>query len=108
MYVFGDGASAVVLKGDGVSGEGILASMSGNAYGDLVHRKGGGLLKLAHQGRATPADHAFIVDGQLVARTYPAYMAQRIDVATENHTETSHQVKCYYFHQPNKPPIDFF
>ncbi|HET9452047.1 MAG TPA: 3-ketoacyl-ACP synthase, partial [Aggregicoccus sp.] len=33
MYVFGDGAGAVVLQGGGRAGEGILSSMSGNAHG---------------------------------------------------------------------------
>jgi len=66
-YVFGDGAGAVVLRADGEEGTGILASMSGNARGELVLRRGGGMMKLPYQGRARPGDMAFVVDGQKVA-----------------------------------------
>ncbi|QDF08746.1 3-oxoacyl-ACP synthase III family protein [Myxococcus xanthus] len=111
MYVFGDGAGAVVLQskpGD-AEAEGILTSFSGNAYGDLVIRKGGGLLKLPYQpGRMRPADMAFVVDGFRVARSYPEYMQKCLDVVLGPRPELRSKVERYYFHQPNKRVMDAF
>ncbi|CAM4489694.1 3-ketoacyl-ACP synthase [Corallococcus exiguus] len=109
MYVFGDGAGAVVLRkqeGD-EDGPGILSSFSGNAYAELVTRRGGGMLKLPYQpGRTRPSDMAFVVDGFKVARSYPEYMQKCLDaVLTPTLRE---QVKRYYFHQPNKRVMDSF
>lgn len=111
MYVFGDGAGAVVLQAKpGEAGaEGILASFSGNAYGDLVIRKGGGMLKLPYQpGRMRPADMAFVVDGFRVARSYPEYMQKCIDAVLGPRPELRSKVERYYFHQPNKRVMDAF
>jgi len=111
MYVFGDGAGAVVLQSrEGESGRaGILASFSGNAYADLVIRKGGGLLKLPYQpGRMRPADMAFVVDGFRVARSYPEYMQKCLDTVLGPRPELRGEVRRYYFHQPNKRVMDAF
>ncbi|HYG64475.1 MAG TPA: 3-oxoacyl-[acyl-carrier-protein] synthase III C-terminal domain-containing protein [Thermoanaerobaculia bacterium] len=108
MYVFGDGAGAVVLRGGGLPGEGILSSMSGNDYMDLVHRRAGGFLQLPYQGETHPGDHAFVVDGQLVARTYPLYMQRCLDEVLSECPELKGQVARYYFHQPNKRLMDRF
>ncbi len=111
MYVFGDGAGAVVLQAKpGEEGtQGILASFSGNAYGDLVIRKGGGLLKLPYQpGRMRLADMAFVVDGFRVARSYPEYMQKCLDTVLGPRPELRSQVQRYYFHQPNKRVMDAF
>ncbi len=111
MYVFGDGAGAVVLRTQpgGEHGAGILGSFSGNAHGDLVIRKGGGLLKLPYQpGRTRPSDMAFVVDGFRVARSYPEYMQKCLDTVLGPHPELRPQVKRYYFHQPNKRVLDHF
>ncbi|MCK8499653.1 3-oxoacyl-ACP synthase III family protein [Myxococcus fulvus] len=111
MYVFGDGAGAVVLqtKEDAPGGAGILASFSGNAHGDLVIRKGGGTLKLPYQpGRARPADMAFVVDGFRVARSYPEYMQKCLDAMLSPRPDLKGEVKRYYFHQPNKRVMDAF
>ena len=107
-YVFGDGAGAVVLRADGEEGTGILASMAGNAKGELVLRRGGGMMKLPYQGRARPGDMAFIVDGQKVAESYPRYMSHCIDTVLERHPELRSQVQRYYFHQPNKRLMEHF
>ena len=106
-YVFGDGAGAVVLRGDGRPGEGIVSSMSGNDYLQLVIRRAGGL---EHRLSPVdnPADEAFVVDGQLVARSYPQYMRACIDGVLQECPELAGQVKRYYFHQPNKRLMDHF
>ncbi|AGC49274.1 beta-ketoacyl-acyl carrier protein synthase [Myxococcus stipitatus DSM 14675] len=111
MYVFGDGAGAVVLrsKETGEDGAGILASFSGNAHGDLVIRKGGGVLKLPYQeGRSRPADMAFVVDGFRVARSYPEYMRKCLETVLGARPDLRGAVKRYYFHQPNKRVMDAF
>ncbi|HEU0051865.1 MAG TPA: 3-oxoacyl-[acyl-carrier-protein] synthase III C-terminal domain-containing protein [Longimicrobium sp.] len=100
MYVFGDGAGAVVLRGDGKPGEGILQSMSGNDYQELIIRRVGGAADRA--GDANPADRAFVVNGQLVARSYPVFMNRCLDGVLGDHPELAPQVKRFYFHQPNK------
>jgi 3-oxoacyl-[acyl-carrier-protein] synthase III len=103
MYVFGDGAGAVILRGEREPSElGILQSMSGNDEGELVAARGGGQLALPFQGRASLADHAFVVDGFAVARSYPVYMQRSIDGALAGHEALKPEVKRYYFHQPNK------
>ncbi|MFL5346160.1 MAG: 3-oxoacyl-ACP synthase III family protein [Hyalangium sp.] len=107
-YVFGDGAGAVILKADGEPGTGILSTMSGNSHGELVIRRGGGMMKLPHQGRAKPGDMAFVVDGRKVARNYPACMRHCIDTVLESRPELRSEVKRYYFHQPNRRLMEFF
>ena len=108
MYVFGDGAGAVVLRAGTDPSRGILSSFSGNDHAELVLRRGGGLQRLSHQGRASPAEHAFIVDGPAVARSYPAYMQRCLDGVLAKQPELQAEVKRYYFHQPNKRLMDRF
>jgi 3-oxoacyl-[acyl-carrier-protein] synthase III len=111
MYVFGDGAGAVILRAEAAGDEqapGIVKSFAGTAHAELVLRKGGGNLKLAFQDRASPADHAFIVDGLQVARTYPVYMKKCIDAVLGPDRALAPQVTRWYFHQPNKRLMDSF
>jgi len=106
-YVFGDGAGAVILRGDGKPGEGILSSFSGNDYQQLVVRRAGGL-ESRMRGEVNPADAAFVVDGQLVARSYPVYMNACLDGVLADRPELRDRVKRYYFHQPNKRLMDHY
>ena len=110
MYVFGDGAGALILRGEEAEadGAGIVRSFAGTAHADLVLRKGGGGLRLGFQDRASLADHAFIVDGLQVARTYPVFMKKCIDGVLGEDRELGPQVKRWYFHQPNKRLMDSF
>lgn len=110
MYVFGDGASAVILRGEDAEdpGPGLIASMSGNAYAELVIHRAGGALNLPYQGRASLADQAFIVDGVQVARTYPVFMRRCIEGVTGNDPAILAEIKRFYFHQPNKRLMDRF
>jgi 3-oxoacyl-[acyl-carrier-protein] synthase III len=107
-YMFGDGAGAVVLHADGKQGEGILATMSGNAHAELVIRRGGGMMRLPYQGGARPADLAFVMDGSRVAESYCLYMRQCIEAVLADRPELRSQVKRYYFHQPNKRLMEHF
>lgn len=111
MYVFGDGASAVVLRGEEADGEGargILRSISGNGYAELVLRRAGGALNLPYQGRARPAEHAFVVDGLQVARSYPRYMRRCLEEVTGGDLGVLSEVRRFYFHQPNRRVLDRF
>ena len=108
MYVFGDAAGAIVLRADGPGHSRILNSFSGNGYDELVLRRGGGADKHMHQGRARPGDLAFVVNGPLVAKSYPAFMdacLQEVFVGTDYCRD---DVQRFYFHQPNKRVLDHF
>jgi 3-oxoacyl-[acyl-carrier-protein] synthase III len=109
-YVFGDGAGAVILRGEpaGKNESGVISSLAGSAHGDLVHRHGGGSMKLAYQGRSTPVENAFVVDGLRVAKSYPVYMQRCIDGVLAEQPHLKAEVKRYYFHQPNKRLMDHF
>src|SRR3712207_1103714 len=102
MYLFGDGAGAVILRGDGRPGEGIVSSTAGNDYAELVLRRAGGTLQMHHQGVENAAEGVFVVDGQRVAQSYPVFMRKTIDTLLAEHPELAGEVKRYYFHQPNK------
>jgi len=109
MYVFGDGASAVILRGEEAEGpSGILRSISGNGYAELVLRRAGGGVNLPYQGGARPAEHAFVVDGLQVARSYPRYMRHCLEEVTGGDLALLDQVKRFYFHQPNRRVLDRF
>ncbi|GAC1344028.1 MAG: ketoacyl-ACP synthase III [Myxococcales bacterium] len=113
MYVFGDGAGAVVLRAEpgkkpDASAPGIISSAAGSARGDLVLRRGGGTTHLAYQGRSEPIDHAFVVDGLRVAQTYPQYMNRCIETVLAEQPHLEPEIKRYYFHQPNKRLLKHF
>ncbi|HEX8691776.1 MAG TPA: ketoacyl-ACP synthase III [Longimicrobium sp.] len=108
MYLFGDGAGAVVVRGDGMAGEGIVASTSGNDYAELVLRRAGGAMRPVHRGLPNPAENTFVVDGQLVAESYGVFMQKTIDALLAERPELAGEVKRYYFHQPNKRLMDRF
>jgi 3-oxoacyl-[acyl-carrier-protein] synthase III len=100
-YVFGDGAGAIVLRRESGTTAGIRSSIAGNEYWELVRSPGGGTTSPSYGERYSPVDHAFIVNGRLVARTYLKTMHQCI-------TEVARQAECtlgdiarYYLHQPN-------
>ena len=118
MYVFGDGAGAVVLRGDGpgdapgdasdADGAGVLATMSGSTHAELVLRRAGGQMALPYHDWYHPGDLAFVIDGVQVARSYPIYMQQCLDAVLAEHPHLAGAVARYYFHQPNKRVLDAF
>lgn len=108
MYVFGDAAGALVLRGDDAQAGRIVSSMSMNSYEELVFRRGGGALKLTHQGRASDADLAYIVNGPVVAQGYPEVMGACVSEVLSGSMYTSADVQRFYFHQPNRRVLDLF
>lgn len=108
MYVFGDGAGAVIVRGDESDERGVLASMAGTAYSDLVFRRGGGALRPPHPGRAVAGDHAYVIDGKLVARSFMAYMRRALEEVLAQRPELADQISRYYLHQPNRRLLDLF
>src|ERR1044071_9661038 len=59
-------------------------------------------------GETNPADAAFVVDGHLVARSYPVYMNAWLDGVLDERPELRDKVQRYYFHQPNKRLMDHY
>lgn len=108
MYVFGDAAGAIVLRGDGGDAGRIVSSMSMNSHEELVFRRGGGSLKHVHQHRASDAELAFIVNGPLVARDYPRVMGECVNEVLASTPFTPADVQRFYFHQPNRRVLDLF
>jgi 3-oxoacyl-(acyl-carrier-protein) synthase III len=100
-YVFGDGAGAVVLRADRSSPLGIQASLAGNDGRDLVRAPGGGTLSPAYGDRYRAVDHAFVVDGRLVARSYFEIMVSCLESVTAHAGCAFADVDRFYLHQPN-------
>lgn len=115
MYLFGDGAGAVILRGERRAvadpegaGLGILASFGATDYVELVLRRGGGALYPAHADRTTPAHHAYIVNGPLVAERFPAYMQRGIEEVLKPYPHLAPEITRYYLHQANKLLVEGF
>lgn len=102
MYVFGDGAGAVVVRGTG-GDRGIVKSLSGNGHEQLVLKRGGGAELPYLSAAARPVDYAFVVDGREVASSYPKLMKHCLDGVG-----STSDVKRFYLHQPNKRVLDRF
>ena len=115
MYLFGDGAGAVILRGERTAERdprakqpGIMRSCSGTDGLELVVRRGGGALHPPHAGRSTPDDHSFIVNGPLVAERFPEFMRRGIDEVTRDVPDLVPQIDRYYLHQANKRLVEGF
>jgi 3-oxoacyl-[acyl-carrier-protein] synthase III len=106
MYMFGDAAGAVVLRGDEGTKLGVLASTSGTDHPQLVIHRGGGAE--ARPNRASHADNAFFVDGPTVARAYPEYMTRAVDELRAAAPEVLPEIQRYYLHQANKYVLEGF
>lgn len=100
MYMFGDGAGALILRGDEGKELGVLASTAGTDHPELVIHRGGGAKR--QPCRATAADNAFFVDGPTVARAYPLYMQRAVDELDRARPDLRSEVQRYYLHQANK------
>jgi 3-oxoacyl-[acyl-carrier-protein] synthase III len=100
-YVFGDGAGAIVVRLDRGDTLGIRASIAGNDCQDLVRSPGGGALSPSYGDRYRAMDHAFIVNGRLVASTYFNTMARCMTTVTRGVGCTLDRVERFYLHQAN-------
>ncbi len=107
FYVFGDGAGAMVLRGDS-AGRGIESSMISTTPGDLVIRRGGGNERPFFSPGTVPADFAWIINGHVVGKGYPEHMQVCLSGVTGGHLERLADVKRFYLHQPNKKVLDKF
>jgi 3-oxoacyl-[acyl-carrier-protein] synthase III len=100
MYIFGDGAGALILRGDEGTRLGVVASTAATDHPELViHRAGGAQLQPS---RATMADHAFFMDGPLVAEAYPLYMHRAMEELRAAAPEVIPEIRRYYLHQANR------
>jgi 3-oxoacyl-(acyl-carrier-protein) synthase III len=100
-YVFGDGAGAVVVRSERGSSLGIRTSIAGNDSRDLVRSPGGGALSPPYGDRYKGVDHAFIINGRLVALSYLETMASCMRAVTDHAQCPLSQVDRFYLHQPN-------
>ena len=100
-YVFGDGAGAVVLCREAPTGAGIRVSLAGNDHEELVRSPGGGAQSPPYGLRYNPLDHAFVVNGRLVAQSYLRTMRACISAVTRAAACAPSQVDRLYLHQPN-------
>jgi 3-oxoacyl-[acyl-carrier-protein] synthase III len=100
-YVFGDGAGAVVVRAERGGPLGVRASIAGNDTRDLVRAPGGGTISPPYGDRYRPVDHAFIINGRLVASSYLETMSICMSVVVHQAESTLPQVERFYLHQPN-------
>jgi 3-oxoacyl-[acyl-carrier-protein] synthase III len=100
FYLFGDGAGALILRGDEDKRLGVVESVAGTDHPELVIHRGGGARAPAY--RSTNADHAWFVDGRHVARAYPEYMQRSVDALRERAPGMFSELERYYLHQANK------
>jgi 3-oxoacyl-[acyl-carrier-protein] synthase III len=107
MYMFGDGAGAVLLRGDEGAARGILASTSGTDHQELVVHRGGGAWRPAHT-RASLADHAYYINGPVVAEAYPFFMQKAVDEVLDRCPARLDEVKRFYLHQANLHVLEKF
>lgn len=108
MYLFGDGAGAVLLRAEDAGDAGFLSSYAGCAYSELVVRRGGGASFPPMAPRSTAAHHAYVVDGPLVAQCFPGYMQQCVDHALAGAGKTSADIDRFYLHQANRRLVEAF
>jgi 3-oxoacyl-[acyl-carrier-protein] synthase-3 len=104
IYLFGDGAGAILLRGDTAADAGIVASSAGTDHSELVVHRGGGA-KLPPHTRASVADHAWYVDGREVALAYPFYMQKAVSECLGHRPELAGEISRYYLHQASKPVL---
>jgi 3-oxoacyl-(acyl-carrier-protein) synthase III len=100
-YVFGDGAGAIVLRADRGSSLGIRTSMAGSDSRDLVRAPGGGTFSPPYGNRYRGVDHAFIINGRLVASSYLETMASCMEAVTGHAESALPEIDRFYLHQPN-------
>ena len=107
LYIFGDGAGAMVLRGD--EGErGITASSLETSAGELVIRRGGGNERPFFSEGSTPADFTFVINGQGVTKGYPEHMMGCLRSVSDGDIARLDGVGRFYLHQPNKRVLDRF
>lgn len=109
FYLFGDGAGAIILRGEPEGGpSGVVSSFAANEHVDLVIRRGGGGMWPAHPGRAEYSDPAFYVDGKLVASCFEPYLQRAIDGALARSGLALADISRFYLHQANKRVLEAF
>lgn len=108
FYLFGDGAGAVILKGDPSGSSAIVGSHAENQPLDLVIRRGGGSMWPAHPGRSSVTDSAFYVNGQLVADSFAPILRRAIDGALARAEVSLGDIQRFYLHQANKRVLEAF
>ncbi len=107
-YIFGDGAGALVLGSGGDDRHGFVNSWERQRLVEYMRREGGGGLKPSHSPRTRKVDHAFIIDGGLVAQEFPVFMGRAIKGVLAGHAALVSQIERYYLHQANMRLVEGF
>lgn len=108
VYLFGDGAGAIILRSEPRHESGIMASYAANEHHELVVRRGGGNMWPAHPGRPEFSDPAFYVDGQLVASSFEPLLRRAIEGALTRAEVGIEDIERFYLHQSNKRILEAF
>jgi 3-oxoacyl-[acyl-carrier-protein] synthase-3 len=108
VYLFGDGAGAIILRTEPGMKSGIVASYAANEHNELVVRRGGGNMWPAHPGRLELSDPAFYVDGQLVASSFEPLLRRAIEGALARAELGIGDIERFYLHQANKRILEAF
>lgn len=106
FYLFGDGAGAIILRGEPAGPSGIIGSYAANQRLDLVIRRDGGSMYPAARGRSEITDSAFYVDGQLVASSFAPMLKRAMDGALERAEMQLGDIRRFYLHQANKRVLE--
>ncbi|MBI4457679.1 3-ketoacyl-ACP synthase [Candidatus Uhrbacteria bacterium] len=109
MYLFGDGAAALILRAeDATDASGIIASVSGADYSALMIREGGGAMLAPMSGRGTLGQFAYVIDGAKVAQCFLPFMRQCLDGVLAKCPQPAPPIGRYYLHQANKRLVEAF
>jgi 3-oxoacyl-(acyl-carrier-protein) synthase III len=107
-YIFGDGAGALVLGPCTDPDRGFVSSWGQHRLVEYMRREGGGGLKPPHSPRTRKVDHAFIIDGKLVAKEFPIFMEKAIKGVLDGHEHLFPQIERFYLHQANMRLVEGF
>lgn len=117
-YIFGDGAGALVLGPSDGQGSGFVSSWEQHRLVEYMRREGGGGLKPPHSPRTRKVDHAFIIDGSLVATEFPVFMGMALKGVLGRAMQGEFKghdldglralIDRYYLHQANMRLVEGF
>lgn len=108
MYLFGDGAGAIILRADSGTKSGICASFAENEYLDLVLRPGGGTIHPPGTALALPRDHGCYVNGPLVKSSFAPVMQTAVESVLHATGKGVNDISRFFLHQANKLLVEAF
>jgi len=108
-YIFGDGAGAMVLGSCAHNSKSrFVNSWEQHRLVEYMRREGGGGMKPPNSPRTRKVDHAFIIDGGLVAAEFPVFMGRAMKGVLEGHEHLFPKIDRFYLHQANMRLVEGF